>query len=81
MVLYAKVNRPECIACGLCQMLAPKLFEYDQDGIASYTPDQNTGTEPLSPANLIDFKLAYTRCPTGAIKRSDKPFAPEDTKA
>ena len=74
MPLYAKVDREACIACGLCQMLAPELFDYDHNGIASFTPDGNTGTLPLDEVATIDFKLAYTRCPTGAIKRSDHPF-------
>ncbi|WP_338216077.1 ferredoxin [Lacticaseibacillus salsurivasis] len=72
--VYAHVDRAACIACGLCQMLAPKLFEYDQEGIASYCPDGNTGTLPLTGEQLIDFKLAYRRCPTGAIQRSEQPF-------
>ena len=38
MALYGRVERPECIACGLCQMLAPALFDYDQAGIAYYKP-------------------------------------------
>ncbi|WP_057893621.1 ferredoxin [Lacticaseibacillus brantae] len=74
MALYTKVDQEACIACGLCQMLAPELFTYDEAGIASFKPDQNTGSLPLDDYAKIDFKLAYTRCPTGAIKRSDKPF-------
>ena len=64
MALYGRVERPECIACGLCQMLAPALFDYDQAGIAYYKPDRNTGTEPLNDQATIDFRLAYQRCPT-----------------
>ncbi|WP_179395365.1 ferredoxin [Lacticaseibacillus absianus] len=74
MPLYAKVDRAACIACGRCQMLAPELFTYDTEGIASVTLDANTGTQPLTPAQAIDFKLAYTRCPTGAIERRETPF-------
>lgn len=77
-LLYAKVDREACIACGLCQMLAPKLFAYDENGIASYQPDHNTGTQPLDDVASIDFKIAYRRCPTNAIKRSDHPFPADD---
>lgn len=49
-------------------------FDYDQAGIAYYKPDRNTGTEPLNDQATIDFRLAYQRCPTHAIKRSDHPF-------
>ena len=75
MALYGRVDRPECIACGLCQMLAPDLFDYDQAGIAYYKPDRNTGTKALDDQAKIHFRLAYKRCPTHAIKRSDHPFA------
>ena len=64
MALYGRVERPECIACGLCQMLAPALFDYDEAGIAYYKPDRNTGTKPLDDHAKIDFRLAYQRCPT-----------------
>lgn len=72
--VYARVNQPACIACGLCQMLAPNLFTYDQAGIASYALDDNTGTQALSDTALIDFTIAYRRCPTGAIERKATPF-------
>lgn len=74
MSLYARVNQDACIACGLCQMLAPQLFDYNVDGIASYTPDHNTGTLPLSDAQAATFKIAFSRCPTGAIEHNNEPF-------
>ena len=55
-------------------MLAPKLFDYDTNGIASYTPDHNTGTKPLDEAAAADFKIAFQRCPTGAIEHRPTPF-------
>ncbi|KRL43968.1 hypothetical protein FD01_GL001422 [Lacticaseibacillus manihotivorans DSM 13343 = JCM 12514] len=59
-------------------MLAPELFDYDANGIASYTPDQNTGSISLTPAQAILFKKAFSRCPTGAIQHSDQPFEPKE---
>jgi ferredoxin len=55
-------------------MLAPDLFDYDANGIASYSPDHNTGSQPLSTQATAAFKQAYQRCPTGAIQRRDRPF-------
>lgn len=72
--LYAKVRCEECIACGICQLKAPRLFDYDDEGIALMTQDGNTGTTPLDPADIPAFKDAYISCPTGAIKRSSHPF-------
>ncbi|MCX2455588.1 ferredoxin [Lacticaseibacillus nasuensis] len=74
MTLYAKVQQDACIACGLCQLAAPSLFSYDANGIASYAPDHNTGSQPVADVAQVAFKLAYTRCPTHAIKRSNQPF-------
>ncbi|MGO3381172.1 MAG: ferredoxin, partial [Loigolactobacillus coryniformis] len=34
--MYSRVQREECIACGLCQLRAPALFNYDKEGIAYY---------------------------------------------
>lgn len=74
-MLYSKVQQERCIACGLCQLKAPQLFDYDLAGIAYFKPDKNTGTKPINdPKDLIDFKVAYRQCPTHAILKSDDPF-------
>lgn len=72
--LYAKVDCESCIACGICQLKAARLFEYDEEGIAILTVDNNQGTVPLPTEDIPAFKEAYTNCPVGAIKRSDTPF-------
>lgn len=71
---YTKIDRESCIACGLCQLIAPKLYEYDENGIAYTTKDNNAGITPVLEDELESFKKAYTSCPTGAIKRSNSPF-------
>ena len=45
--IYGKVNCESCIACGICQLKASKLFEYDTDGIAFMKHDNNTGGLPI----------------------------------
>ncbi|MGO2695392.1 MAG: ferredoxin [Bavariicoccus seileri] len=72
--MYCKVNQTECIACGICQLAAPNLFDYTNEGIAYFVPDNNSGRHPLNPQELIKMKIAYHKCPTGAIKRSETPF-------
>ena len=72
--LYACVNQDECIACGLCQLKSPSLFDYNEEGLAFITIDQNTGQVPIQADLIADFKQAYTNCPTGAIKRSNQPL-------
>lgn len=74
--MYTKVVPDECIACGLCQLKAPDIFEYDEDGVAYVKLDNNLGNKKLPLPLLAQFKDAYTACPTGAIKRSATPFPP-----
>ena len=75
--IYTKVDCESCIACGICQLRAPEIFEYDAEGIAFVKQDNNTGTVPLPEDTLEKFKDAYTACPTGAIKRKKSPFTEE----
>lgn len=74
---YTRVVPEECIACGLCQLKAPELFDYDENGIAYVKIDNNQGSQPIPAALLAQFKDAYTTCPTGAIKRQKQPFEPK----
>lgn len=71
---YTKIDRESCIACGLCQLIAPELYEYDENGIAYTVKDNNAGIVPVGNKDLESFKKAYTSCPTGAILRSNTPF-------
>jgi hypothetical protein len=72
--IYGKVDCESCIACGICQLKASNLFEYDTDGIAFLKQDHNTGSLPIPEQEIEAFKEAYTHCPTGAIKRKNSPF-------
>ncbi|MGY3724046.1 ferredoxin [Granulicatella balaenopterae] len=72
--LYACVNQEECIACGLCQLKSPALFDYNEEGLAFITLDQNLGQAAIPSPLTDEFKQAYVHCPTGAIKRSNQPF-------
>ena len=72
--IYGKVDCESCIACGICQLKASNLFEYDADGIAFIKQDNNTGILPIPEQEIETFKEAYTHCPTGAIKRKNSPF-------
>lgn len=75
-MLYSKVIPERCIACGLCQLKAPELFDYDHEGVAFFKPDNNVGQTPIeNPHDLIAFKAAYTACPTRAIVRQEEPFS------
>ncbi|MCH4057394.1 ferredoxin [Lapidilactobacillus gannanensis] len=79
--MYTRVVPEQCIACGLCQLKAPELFEYDEEGVAYVKIDNNHGTTPIPAALMAKFKDAYTSCPTGAILRSAHPFTSTATDA
>ncbi|MCD2255217.1 ferredoxin [Agrilactobacillus fermenti] len=72
--MFTRVARPECIACGICQLQAPDIFDYDNEGIAYSKLDQNKGQRAIPNELMSQFKQAYQKCPTGAIKRRDVPF-------
>lgn len=59
----------QCIACGICQLKAPELFEYDNEGIAYFKNAENPYQIEIDNQNFEDFKKALTHCPTGAIQR------------
>ncbi|MBS4750675.1 ferredoxin [Granulicatella sp. zg-ZJ] len=67
--MFYDVCQEDCIACGLCQLKAPKLFYYDDEGIAHSLYDRQTH---IPESLMFSFKDAYINCPTGAIKRFDK---------
>lgn len=71
---YTKVDQEKCIACGLCQIKAPHIFNYNEEGIAYTISDNNKGSVPLANNEIAVFKDAYLACPTGAIIRSTTPF-------
>ena len=71
---YTKVNQDNCIACGLCQIISPDLFDYTSEGIAFTKMDANAGNAPIPAERFEAFLAAYRKCPTGAILRSESPF-------
>ena len=52
---YTKVNQDNCIACGLCQIISPDLFDYTSEGIAFTKMDSNEGNAPIPPNDLKRF--------------------------
>ncbi|WP_245578422.1 ferredoxin [Atopobacter phocae] len=75
LLLFFKVNQEECIACGLCALKAEQYFENNHEGLAYLIQDNNSGTHDFNQNDMIKIKVAYTACPTGAIKRKTQPFS------
>ena len=43
MAKYTIVDQETCIACGACGAAAPDIYDYDDEGIAFVTIDENQG--------------------------------------
>ncbi|MFC0299403.1 ferredoxin [Virgibacillus soli] len=70
-IKYVKVDKETCIACGSCGLCAPDIFDYDDEGLAYVTIDQNKGTKEI-PEELIDDVIdAFEACPSESIKISN----------
>lgn len=71
---YTIVDKETCIACGSCGVACPLLFDYDDEGLAFVTIDDNTGNKEI-PEELEDDVLdAYEGCPSDSIKVAEHPF-------
>lgn len=59
-----KIIPEKCIACGLCNIHAPELFDYHDNGIVKfYNSDETEINIPENPNSIQAIK----NCPTGAI--------------
>ncbi|SIS37068.1 ferredoxin [Salimicrobium flavidum] len=74
MKLYSIVDKDTCIACGACGMAAPELYNYDEEGLAYFVPDDNKGNTPISEDLELDAQDAHEGCPTGSIKLAKAGF-------
>ena len=72
--MYVIVNQDTCIACGNCGANAPKLFGYNEEGLAFVKVDGNTGTKKIKRRLRDDLFDAYEACPSMSIHVSKKTF-------
>ena len=56
------VDRAKCTGLGICESLAPEVFEVDDSGELVLL------TEALSEDQLADVEAAVTGCPTEALR-------------
>ncbi len=67
MHYYAYVDREVCISCSACGAAAPRLFQYDAQGIAYMCLDCNSDTAQIPECDLENLDDAVENCPTSAI--------------
>ena len=68
--MQSRLVPEKCIACGLCQVYAPNIFDYDDHGIVLFK-DEPHARQQFIPENERENVLkAYRKCPTRAIEIS-----------
>jgi ferredoxin len=60
------VDRTKCTGLGICEALAPEVFEVDENG------DLLLLTEIVDDARLGDVRAAIEGCPTEALRLVDR---------
>lgn len=56
------VDRQKCTGLGICESLAPDVFEIDDDGVLVLAKDD------ISDAERADVEAAVAGCPTAALR-------------
>jgi ferredoxin len=66
-----KIVPERCIACGLCNVYAPQIFDYDEEGIVLFTQNKKAHQQFIQNEQKEQVLLAYKKCPTRAILLED----------
>ena len=67
MSLLCKLVPERCIACGLCQIEAPDIFDYDEEGIVLFAQAPEAHQQFGSQTDEEAVRKAYEKCPVRAI--------------
>lgn len=70
--MLCKIIPEKCIACGLCQVYAPEIFDYNDDGIVIFKNDREAIQEFVSGNEQDNALIAYRKCPVRAIEIIEK---------
>lgn len=65
--MLCKIIPEKCIACGLCQLKAPDVFDYYDNGIVRFKDSEQleVNFKDTLPEEIL---TAYQKCPTRAIE-------------
>ncbi|PWS23870.1 ferredoxin [Enterococcus faecium] len=72
MSLLCKLVPERCIACGLCQIEAPDIFDYDEEGIVLFAQEPEAHQQFVIPEEEAYVRKAYQKCPVRAILLENK---------
>ena len=67
MPQLCKLEPERCVACGLCAVYAPTIFDYDEEGIVLFAQDPSAHQQFIQKNQKEQVLSAYKRCPTRAI--------------
>ena len=67
--MQSRLVPEKCIACGLCQVYAPNIFDYDDRGIVLLKTSRMLDNN-LFRKRTRECVKAYRKCPTRAIEIS-----------
>ncbi|MEI5992276.1 ferredoxin [Enterococcus crotali] len=70
--MLCKIIPEKCIACGLCQVYAPEIFDYNDDGIVILKNDNEAFQEFVPERERNNALIAYRKCPVRAIEITEK---------
>jgi len=70
--MLCKIIPEKCIACGLCQVYAPEIFDYNDDGIVILKNDSEAYQEFVPESQQANALTAYRKCLVRAIEIVEK---------
>lgn len=68
MPYFTWIEKETCIACGVCGVTAPALFDYDEEGLAYGKRDNNSGEKAVPASEEEDLLDAKEGCPTESVQ-------------
>lgn len=67
MSRLCKIVPERCIACGLCALYAPDIFDYDDNGIVLFAQETKARQQFIPDKEQDAVIKAYKQCPVRAI--------------
>ena len=62
-----EIIQEQCIACGLCALYAPNIFDYDDEGIVLFKQEIEATHQYIQNEDFTFVFQAYQKCPVRAI--------------
>ena len=67
MSQLCKIIPERCIACGLCAVYAPDIFDYDEEGLVLFAQEPEAKQQFIPAEQQAAALAAYRKCPVRAI--------------